>query len=98
MLYWLLAPEHTGVALFQYITFRTGAATITAMLITLLFGGSSIRKLKQFQIGQQIREEGPVSHQPKAGTPTMGGLIILAGILIPPISWANLWTRFIWIL
>lgn len=98
MLYWLLAPEHTGVALFQYITFRTGAATITAMLITLLFGGSAIRKLKQFQIGQQIREEGPVSHQTKAGTPTMGGLIILAGILIPTILWANLWNRFIWIL
>ena len=76
MLHWLLSHEITGVALFQLITFRTAAATITAMLITLLFGGWAIRKLKEFQIGQQIREEGPASHQTKAGTPTMGGLII----------------------
>jgi phospho-N-acetylmuramoyl-pentapeptide-transferase len=98
MLYWLLAPEYSGTALFQYITFRTGAATITAMLITLFFGGWGIRKLKEFQIGQYIREEGPASHQTKAGTPTMGGLIILAGILLPTILWGDLSNRFIWIL
>jgi phospho-N-acetylmuramoyl-pentapeptide-transferase len=98
MLHWILSPEFTGLALFQFITFRTAAATITAMLITLLFGGWAIRKLKEFQIGQQIREEGPASHQIKAGTPTMGGLIILAGVLIPTLLWADLSNHFIWIL
>jgi len=98
MLYWLLSPHLTRLALFRFITFRTAAATLTAMCITLLFGGWAIRKLKEFQIGQQIREEGPASHQTKAGTPTMGGLIILAGILIPTLLWADLTNRFIWIL
>jgi phospho-N-acetylmuramoyl-pentapeptide-transferase len=98
MLHWLLSPKITGLALFQFITFRTAAATITAMLITLIFGGWAIRKLKEFQIGQQIREEGPASHQTKAGTPTMGGLIILAGVLIPTLLWADLSNHFIWIL
>jgi phospho-N-acetylmuramoyl-pentapeptide-transferase len=98
MLYWILSPEITGLALFRFITFRTAAATIMAMLITLLFGGWAIRKLKAFQIGQQIRAEGPSSHHAKAGTPTMGGLIILAGMLIPSILLADLTNYFIWIL
>lgn len=98
MLHWLLSPDLTGVALFQFITFRTAASTLTAMLITLLFGGWAIRKLKDFEIGQHIREEGPTSHQTKAGTPTMGGLIILAGILIPTFLWADLQNPFVWIL
>ena len=82
MLYWLLSPELTGVALFQFITFRTAAAALTAMLITLFSGGWMIRKLREFQIGQQIRQEGPASHQTKAGTPTMGGLLILANLIV----------------
>ena len=98
MLYWILSPEIVGVALFRFVTFRTAAATIMAMLITLLFGGWMIRKLKEFQIGQQIRDEGPSSHHAKAGTPTMGGLIILSGILIPTILWADLTNYFVWIL
>ena len=98
MLHWLLSPELLGIALFRYITFRTAAATIMAMLITLLFGGWAIRKLQAFQIGQQIREEGPSSHQAKAGTPTMGGLIILPGIIIPTILWADLSNYFVLIL
>jgi phospho-N-acetylmuramoyl-pentapeptide-transferase len=98
MLTWLLSKQFTGLALFQFITFRTAAATLTAMLITLLFGGWAIGKLRAFQIGQQIREEGPASHHAKAGTPTMGGLIVLAGILIPTILWADLSNRFIWVL
>jgi phospho-N-acetylmuramoyl-pentapeptide-transferase len=98
MLYWLLSPQVTGVSLFTYITFRTAAAAFSAMLITLLSGGWAIRKLKEFQIGQQIREEGPKSHQTKAGTPTMGGLIILAGIIIPTLLWGDLSNYFIWIL
>lgn len=98
MLYWLLSPQVTGVALFQYITFRTAASTLTAMLISLLFGGWAIRKLKAFQMNQQIRAEGPSSHHAKAGTPTMGGLIIIAAVLIPTLLWADLSNRFIWIL
>lgn len=98
MLFWILSPHLTGVALFQYITFRTAASTLTAMFITLLFGGWAIRKLKEFQIGQHIREEGPASHQTKAGTPTMGGLIILAGIVIPTLLWADLSNYFVLIL
>ena len=98
MLYWLLSPGVTGVALFQYITFRTAAATLTAMLITLLSGGWMIRKLREFQIGQQIRQEGPASHQTKAGTPTMGGLLILAGILFPTLLWGDLTNIFVLIL
>lgn len=97
MLYWILSPSLTGVALFQYITFRTAASTLTAMLISLLFGGWAIRKLKEFQLNQQIRTEGPTSHHAKAGTPTMGGLIIIAAVLIPTILWADLSNRFIWI-
>lgn len=98
MLTWILSPHLTGLALFQYITFRTAASTLTAMLMTLLFGGWAIRKLKKFQIGQQIRDEGPASHLTKAGTPTMGGIIILAGIIIPTLLWADLANHFIWIL
>lgn len=98
MLNWILSPQLTGLALFQYITFRTAASTLTAMFITLIFGGWAIRKLKEFQIGQQIRQEGPASHQTKAGTPTMGGLIILAGIVIPTLLWADLSNYFIWLL
>jgi phospho-N-acetylmuramoyl-pentapeptide-transferase len=98
MLHWILSPDLTGLALFRFITFRAAGATIMAMMITLLFGGWAIRKLKDFQIGQQIREEGPSSHHAKAGTPTMGGLIILAGILIPTILWADLTNYFIWVL
>jgi phospho-N-acetylmuramoyl-pentapeptide-transferase len=98
MLHWILSPEITGIALFRFVTFRAAAATIFAMLITLLFGGWAIRKLKEFQIGQHIREEGPTSHHAKAGTPTMGGLIILAGILVPTFLWADLSNYFVWIL
>lgn len=98
MLYWLLSPELTGVALFQYITFRTAAAALTAMLITLFSGGWMIRKLREFQIGQQIREEGPASHQTKAGTPTMGGLLILAGLILPTLLWSDLSNIFVLIL
>ena len=64
----------------QYITFRTAAASLTALVISLLLGPWLIRKLREFQIGQVIRHEGPASHAPKAGTPTMGGLLILTAV------------------
>src|SRR5688572_2515784 len=81
----------------RYITFRTAAASITALAISLLFGPWMIRKLRDFQIGQVIRLEGPQSHRAKAGTPTMGGLLILPSALIPTLLWADLMNPYIWI-
>jgi len=83
---------------FQYITFRTAYASITALLISLLLGPWLITRLREFQIGQHIREEGPKSHQKKAGTPTMGGLLIVVSIAIPTLLWSNLRNRFVWLL
>src|SRR3954466_15633721 len=82
--------------LFQYITFRTAYASITALMISLFLGPWLISRLREFQIGQQIREEGPKSHQKKAGTPTMGGLLIVVSIILPTLLWANLRTRYVW--
>src|SRR5438093_3264301 len=82
---------------FQYITFRTAYASITALLISLFLGPWLISRLREFQIGQHIREEGPKSHQKKAGTPTMGGLLIVVSIILPTLLWANLRNRYIWI-
>src|SRR5262244_1133755 len=82
---------------FQYITFRTAYASITALLISLLLGPWLITRLREFQIGQQIREEGPQSHQKKKGTPTMGGLLIVVSIVLPTLLWANLRNPYIWI-
>ena len=82
---------------FQYITFRTAYASITALLISLLLGPWLIQRLREFQIGQHIREEGPKSHKKKAGTPTMGGLLIVVSIIVPTLLWANLRNRFVWL-
>src|SRR4249919_2940396 len=82
---------------FQYITFRTAYASITALIISLVLGPWLITRLREFQIGQQIREEGPKAHQKKAGTPTMGGLLIVISIIVPTLLWADLSNRFIWI-
>ena len=100
MLYNLLFPFHTQVPVLnviQYITFRTAAASLTALVISLLVGPWLIRKLREFQIGQIIRHEGPASHAPKAGTPTMGGLLILTASLVPTLLWADLRNAYIWI-
>jgi phospho-N-acetylmuramoyl-pentapeptide-transferase len=100
MLYHLLYPFHTQLSVLnviQYITFRTAAASISAFVISLLLGGPLIGKLREFQIGQVIRLEGPTSHRPKAGTPTMGGLLILAAALGPTLLWAKLTNVYIWI-
>ena len=82
----------------QYVTFRTAAATLTALLLSLLFGPWLIRRLQEFQIGQHIREEGPKSHQAKAGTPTMGGVLIVASIILPTLMWTNLRNPFVWLI
>src|SRR4028119_6306 len=67
---------------FQYVTFRTAYATVTALLISLVFGGRVIRMLREMNVGQQIREEGPQAHMAKRGTPTMGGVLIIGSVLI----------------
>jgi phospho-N-acetylmuramoyl-pentapeptide-transferase len=103
MLYYLLyeAPwlrtQLSVLNVFRYITVRTAAGAITALAISLLLGPWLIRKLRAFQIGQIIRQDGPDSHRAKAGTPTMGGLLILAASLIPTLLWANLRNPFVWI-
>jgi phospho-N-acetylmuramoyl-pentapeptide-transferase len=81
----------------KYITFRTAAASITALGIGLFVGPYMIRKLREFQIGQVIRQEGPATHRTKAGTPTMGGLLILTSAIVPTLLWANLSNWFIWV-
>ena len=100
MLFHLLYPLHTEYSafnVFRYVTFRTACATLTALLISLLVGPWLIRRLGDFQIGERIREEGPEHHQIKAGTPTMGGLLILSAIVIPTFLWADLRNTFVWI-
>ena len=86
-----------GLNVFQYVTFRTAYATITALLISLLFGGRAIRALREWNIGQQIREEGPQGHMAKRGTPTMGGVLIIASVLISTLLWARLSSVYVWI-
>jgi phospho-N-acetylmuramoyl-pentapeptide-transferase len=100
MLYHLLFSLHDFVSVLnvtRYITFRTAAASITAFAISLLVGPVMIRRLKEFQFGQVIRPDGPASHRPKAGTPTMGGLLILTSALVPTLLWADLANVYVWI-
>lgn len=100
MLYHLLLPlnEHVaGLGLVRFITFRTAAASLTAFVLSLMLGPWVIRRLRQFQIGQVVRQDGPATHKQKAGTPTMGGLLILASVFVPTLLWANLTNVFVWI-
>ena len=75
---------------FQYVTFRTAYASITALLLSLLLGGKVISSLKAWNIGQQIREEGPQGHMAKRGTPTMGGVLIVGSVIVSTLLWATL--------
>ena len=100
MLFHLLYPFRTQLSVLnvtQYITFRTAAASLSALAISLALGPWMVRKLREFQIGQVIRTEGPTSHKPKAGTPTMGGLLILTAALVPTLLWSNLTNVYVWI-
>src|SRR4029079_5909068 len=81
----------------RYITFRTAAASLSALAISLALGPWMVRKLREFQIGQVIRQDGPQTHRPKAGTPTMGGLLILTASLVPTLLWADLTNVYVWI-
>jgi len=82
---------------FQYVTFRTAYASVTALLISLLFGRWVINALKRWNIGQQIREEGPQAHMAKQNTPTMGGLLLIASVVISTLLWARLSSFYIWV-
>jgi phospho-N-acetylmuramoyl-pentapeptide-transferase len=82
---------------FQYVTFRTAYAAVTALLLSLIFGPYVIRKLREFKFGQEIREEGPAHHQIKRGTPTMGGVLIIGSVLVSTLLWANLKTWSVWV-
>jgi phospho-N-acetylmuramoyl-pentapeptide-transferase len=101
MLYWLLYqklfPYFRLFRIFRYLTFRCVFASLTALLIGLLIGPFVIERLREFQIGQYIREEGPQSHQKKGGTPTMGGILICISILIPTLLWADLSNVYVWL-
>ena len=108
MLYWLLYQElFLGYAkeypilgifrLFGYVTFRTAFASLTALFLCIIIGPWLIRKLRDFQIGQHIREEGPKSHQKKAGTPTMGGVLIIISIVVPTLLWTDLRNPYVWV-
>jgi phospho-N-acetylmuramoyl-pentapeptide-transferase len=100
MIYHLLYPFHAQIPVLnvtRYITFRTAAASLTALAISLVLGPWMVRKLREFQIGQVIRAEGPQTHKPKAGTPTMGGLLILTAALVPTLLWADLTNVYVWI-
>src|SRR6266478_3170776 len=87
-----------GLNVFQYVTFRTAYASVTALLISLLSGRKLINALKRWNIGQQIREEGPQAHISKRDTPTMGGLLIIASVVISTLLWARLSSVYVWII
>lgn len=100
MLYWLfdyLADSISGFNVFRYITFRVILGTLTALIISFVIGPKMIRWLEQAQVGQQIRDDGPQSHLIKAGTPTMGGALILVAISLSTLLWADLTNRYVWV-
>ena len=101
MLYWLLYeklfPFLHPFRVFRYLTFRTAFATGTALLIALFIGPWVIQKLREFQIGQYVRDDGPQTHLKKSGTPTMGGVLIAIAILLPTVLWSVPSNPFVWI-
>ena len=97
LFYHVLQPYFHALNVFRYITVRTALASITALLITLALGPWVIQRLREMQIGQFIREEGPKSHQSKAGTPTMGGVLIVGSTVIPTLLWGDLENAYVWL-
>ena len=101
MLYWLLYeklyPFFRPFRIFRYLTVRTAFASLTALLIALFIGPWVIQKLREFQIGQFIREDGPQSHLKKSGTPTMGGVLIVIAIVLPTVLWSDPSNPFVWV-
>jgi phospho-N-acetylmuramoyl-pentapeptide-transferase len=101
LLYWLLYqklfPYFRVFRIFRYLTFRTVFASLTALLIGLLIGPFVIDRLREFQIGQYVRDDGPQTHLKKGGTPTMGGVLIVISILVPTLLWADLSNPYVWV-
>jgi phospho-N-acetylmuramoyl-pentapeptide-transferase len=100
MLLWLaeyLTEYHSGFNVFQYITMRTILGALTALFMALIIGPALIRYLGRYQIGQAVRDDGPETHLAKAGTPTMGGLLILVSVSVSTLCWADLHNRFVWV-
>lgn len=101
MLYWLLFKVlhayYTPFRVFGYITTRVALASLTSLFLSLLMGPIFIRRLRELSFGQYIREDGPQSHQKKAGTPTMGGVLIVFSIVIPTLLWTDLSNPYVWI-
>ena len=101
LLYWLLYeklfPFFHPFRIFRYLTFRTAFASLTALMIALFIGPYVIQKLREFQIGQFVRDDGPQSHLKKTGTPTMGGLLICIAILLPTVLWSDPANPLVWI-
>ena len=97
-LFYILGHRYvTAFNVFRYTTVRTALASITALIFGVALGPWLIRKLREFQIGQYIREEGPQSHKKKAGTPTMGGVLIIGSIVLPTLLWADLGHIYVWV-
>lgn len=100
MLLWLadwLSQYHSGFSVVQYLSLRAIFGVITALAVSLLLGPTLIRKLREYQIGQAIREVGPKSHLSKAGTPTMGGALILLSITVSTLLWGDLENKYVWL-
>jgi len=100
MLYWiakLLAVHYSGFHVFSYLTLRAILAVMSALSMALLVGPKMIARLSRYQIGQIVRDDGPASHLPKAGTPTMGGALIIVAVAVSTLLWADLRNRFVWI-
>ena len=93
--YYLLRPRFSPVNVFRYITVRTTVASLTALFLSLALGPWVIERLRQLQVKQYIRDEGPKDHQKKAGTPTMGGVLIVASIVVPTLLWADLRSPYV---
>ena len=92
-----LAQFHSGFNVFQYLTLRAILGVLTALIISLVVGPTMIRRLTRFQIGQTVRDDGPRTHMQKAGTPTMGGALILVAIAASTLFWSDLGNRFVWV-
>ena len=92
-----LVKYFTGFNIFQYITFRSAYAAVTALLISFVFGGPIIRKLRKLRAGQEVREDGPETHLVKSGTPTMGGVLILLSVTVSTLLWQDLNNAYTWL-
>jgi len=100
MLYHLLYPlskTFSGFNVFRYLTFRSAGAVITALVVSFLLGPGIIRRLRVLKVGQQVRDDGPQTHLTKQGTPTMGGLLLIAAIALSVLLWSDLTNKYVWV-